>query len=728
MELLAPVGDLKSFYVAVYNGADAVYLGLQNFNARMKADNFTVDNIAEVVEFAHIYHVKVYVTINILIKDSEVDEFLATVRACVRAKVDAFIIQDLGMAQLLKAQFPNIVLHASTQMGIHNLSGAKVLEQFGFKRVVLARETKLEDIKLIKAHTKLEIEYFAQGALCVAFSGNCYLSSIKNGNSGNRGKCLQLCRLPYQVYDGERMLGAGYYLSAKDLCLMKRLPELAEAGVDCLKIEGRLKRASYVAQVTRSYRQALDNFKALDIGKEKACISELFSRGEFNEDAYLEHNFKIINPQVCNHQGKLIGVVLETVKFKTIYKITLRIKATLGQNDALRFVQGDRQFSVGVGNVNVLKNGLVEIFSKQKIPAGCDVYLLKSESKEKVLIDYVRLLPVDFYLTAQVGKPARLVACCGVVSTSVEGKQVLEKARTAGVTYDQVYKQVSKLNGTKFSLRYLECELENVFMPVAELNELRRQVIVDLERVIIAQYDATLPKVVERQQSSMPTLDLPRRNFYMVAKGADLDGVAWQGYDVILCPAEYSPAVVRGLVAELTAKGVAPEAIYLNLPIVNTQDELQILDEILAQTNLGIVANNYAHLQWVKSYKTIAGLGLNVYNDYTAAALMKLGCEHIIWSLEKQQAANCGSVLVSGYPALMTLCHCPVRTIYDNDCAGCRYHTSLIYEDEKHNRYGIRRIKIKHCYFELFSEEKYEKVTNAGKIYDLREGLWKNTK
>ena len=728
MELLAPVGDLKSFYAAVYNGADAVYLGLQNFNARMKADNFNVDNIAEIVEFAHIYHVKVYVTINILIQDSEVDEFLATVRACVRAKVDAFIIQDLGMAQLLLAQFPNIVLHASTQMGIHNLAGAKVLEQLGFKRVVLARETKLEDIKLIKTHTKLEIEYFAQGALCVAFSGNCYLSSIKNGNSGNRGKCLQLCRLPYQVYDGERMLGAGYYLSAKDLCLMKRLPELAEAGVDCLKIEGRLKRASYVAQVTRSYRQALDNFKALDISKEKACISELFSRGEFNEDAYLEHNFKIINPQVCNHQGKLIGVVLETVKFKTIYKITLRIKATLGQNDALRFVQGDRQFSVGVGNVNVLKNGLVEIFSKQKIPAGCDVYLLKSESKEKVLSDYVRLLPVDFYLTAQVGKPARLVACCGMVSASVEGKQVLEKARTAGATYDQVYKQVSKLNGTKFSLRYLECELENVFMPVAELNELRRQVIVNLERVIIAQYDATLPKVVECRQGTGPMVNSPRRNFYMVAKGADLDSVVWQGYDVILCPAEYSPAVVRGLVAELTAKGVAPEAIYLNLPIVNTQAELQILDEILAQTKLGIVANNYAHLQWVKRYKTIAGLGLNIYNDYTAAALFKLGCENIIWSLERQQVANCGSVFVSGYPALMTLCHCPVRTIYDNDCASCRYNTNLIYEDEKHNRYGIRRIKIKHCYFELFSEEKYEKATNAGKIYDLREGQWKSTK
>ena len=294
MELLSPAGDLKSFYAAVYNGADAVYLGLKSFNARIKADNFTTENIQQIVEFAHIYNVKVYVTINILIKDNEVNEFLDIVKACVQANVDAFIIQDLGMAKLLLDNFQNIVLHASTQMGIHNLSGAKVLEEFGFKRVVLARETKLSDIQLIKAQTNLEIEYFIQGALCVAFSGNCYLSSLKNGNSGNRGKCLQLCRLPYKVFDGTKVITDGYFLSAKDLCLMKQFKELSAAGVDCLKIEGRLKRASYVAQVTRSYRQVIDNFDSICIEKEKAKISELFSRGKFNEDAYLKNNFQII--------------------------------------------------------------------------------------------------------------------------------------------------------------------------------------------------------------------------------------------------------------------------------------------------------------------------------------------------------------------------------------------------------------------------------------------------
>ncbi len=720
MELLAPAGDLKSFYAAVYNGADAVYLGLQNFNARMKADNFTVENIGEIVRFAHLYHVKVYVTINILIDDCEINQFLETVRACVRAKVDAYIIQDLGMAQLLIKHFPHIVLHASTQMGIHNLSGAQVLEKLGFKRVVLARETKLTDIKLIRAHTNLEIEYFVQGALCVAFSGNCYLSSLKNGNSGNRGKCLQLCRLPYQVYEGEKLLTTGYYLSAKDLCLMQRLPELIAAGVDCLKIEGRLKRASYVAQVVRSYRQALDDFRATDIEQEKAKISELFSRGDFNENAYLEHNFNIINPQIGHHQGRPIGKVIATVRFKDIYKITLRLKEVIGQNDALRLVRDGQQFSVGVGNVNQLSNGDVEIFSKQKIPTGCTVYLLKSETKEKLINDYKRYLAVDFYFTAQLGKTAQLVANYGDVSVTVYSKQPLAAARTAGITSEQVAKQLSKLNDTIFRLQHLECNLSKVFMPVSELNELRRAVVMALEAAIIEEYNATLPQVKENKWDGNTVMTIPKKNFYLIADVKDLQNMNLNGFDLILCPTDYTVDSIGSLITALTAKGINLSTLYLNLPVVATEAEISILDTILATQKIGIVANNYAHLRWVKQYKTIAGIGLNVYNNETAQVLLNLGCENVIWSIEKHPSNNGGSALVSGYPALMTLCHCPIRTVYGADCNNCRYHSNLIYQDEKHNRYQFRRFKIKHCYFELLSTEKYQRVTQTGKIYDLR--------
>lgn len=728
MEILSPAGDLKSFYSAVYHGADAVYLGLQTFNARIKADNFTTDNLASIVEFAHIYHVKVYITVNILIKDSEVDEFLETVRACVRAKVDAFIIQDLGMAQLLLDKFPNIVLHASTQMGIHNLSGAKVLADIGFKRVVLARETKLEDIKLIKMQTNLEIEYFAQGALCVAFSGNCYLSSLKNGNSGNRGKCLQLCRLPYKVSDGAKNIAEGYYLSAKDLCLMKRLQELSHAGVDCLKLEGRLKRASYVAQVTQSYRKAIDSFNSISVTNEKAKISTLFSRGSFNEDAYLFDNFNIINPKISNHQGKKIGKVISVTKFKDIYKITLQLKEVIGQNDAIRLVQGKNQYSIGVGNVNTLGDGYYEIFSTQNVPPGYDVYLLKSEAKEKVLHDYQKHLAVDFYFTAKVGKPAELVANYQNVIVSVMGEKPLEMARTAGVTYGQVEKQLCKLNETKFRLNHLECNLDHVFIPVSDLNELRRKAVVQLENVIIQDYDSTLPDVVEKAQSVAPLFNVPKKNFYLISDVKALQNMDINNFSVIIAPDEYSVEIINDFIVALVKMGFERGAVYLNLPTVSTEAEMEMLDEILCQVNLGLIANNYGHLRWVNHYKTIAGLGLNIYNDYTAMALLKMGCENVIWSLENNTTKSSGSTLVSGYPALMTFCHCPVREIYGSNCTNCRYNNNIVYQDEKNNRYKLRRVKVKHCYFELYSEEKYQKVTAAGKIYDLRGTLWKNMK
>lgn len=258
LEILAPSGDWDSFSTAINNGADAVYLGLGEFNARAKSTYFTTQNIRETVEYAHLFGVKVYVTINTLVKDEEMQNFLNLVRVCVDAKVDAFIVQDYGCAYILKQNFKNIVLHASTQMGIHNVAGAKIAKKMGFSRVVLSREVKLQDIIAIKEQTGLEIEYFVQGALCVAFSGNCYFSALNHNQSGNRGKCLQLCRLPYSAYIDDKPVGNGYLLSARDLCLLPNLKELIDAGVQSFKIEGRLRRAGYVGQAVNTYRKAVD--------------------------------------------------------------------------------------------------------------------------------------------------------------------------------------------------------------------------------------------------------------------------------------------------------------------------------------------------------------------------------------------------------------------------------------------------------------------------------------
>ena len=245
---------MKSFAAAVACGANAVYLGLGNFNARMKAQNFGTDSLRDVVKRAHFFGVKVYVTVNTILQNSELNELFLLVKAAIEAKVDAFLVQDLGVCKLLEENFEGIVLHASTQMGVHNLEGAKIAEKMGIKRVVLSRETTLDDIKAIKQNTSLQLEYFVQGALCVCFSGECYMSSLEQGASGNRGLCKQLCRLPYEARVGD-VRRKGYFLSARDLCLAESVKQLREAGISSFKIEGRMRREGYVAKAVSVYRK-----------------------------------------------------------------------------------------------------------------------------------------------------------------------------------------------------------------------------------------------------------------------------------------------------------------------------------------------------------------------------------------------------------------------------------------------------------------------------------------
>lgn len=273
IEILAPAGDLISLKSAIASDTDAVYLGLSAFNARIKAENFTTENIKDTVDYCHLFGVKVYVTINIAVKESEKEELKNIIVACGQANVDAFIITDMLALELAKEFAPNVRLHASTQFGVCNAEGAKFAESLGFSRVVLSREATIEEIKKIKAETNLEIEYFVHGALCVAFSGKCLMSSFINGGSGNRGRCLQPCRLQYtEKYTGK----TGYLLSTSDLCLIDKLNELADAGVSSFKIEGRMKSEYYVASTVTAYRRALDGYYKTGIySPSESLIEEL---------------------------------------------------------------------------------------------------------------------------------------------------------------------------------------------------------------------------------------------------------------------------------------------------------------------------------------------------------------------------------------------------------------------------------------------------------------------
>ena len=262
IELLAPAGNIEALKAAIQGGCDAVYIGGDHFGARAFSKNFNNEEIVEAIKYAHLYGVKVYITVNTLIYDNEVDEFLQYIEFIHKNNVDAVLIQDLGMFDLLRKTFPNLELHASTQMHIHNLDGVKLMERLGMKRIVLARETSIDDIKNIVNNCRAEIEVFVHGALCISYSGQCLMSSLIGGRSGNRGTCAGSCRLKYDVIDNnnQKLNKNNYPLSTKDLNSLEYVGELIDAGVSSLKIEGRMKSKEYVYKVVSIYRKAIDSY------------------------------------------------------------------------------------------------------------------------------------------------------------------------------------------------------------------------------------------------------------------------------------------------------------------------------------------------------------------------------------------------------------------------------------------------------------------------------------
>lgn len=370
MEILAPAGSEASLKAAVACGADAVYLGTKDFNARSKADNFSDEQLRLAVSYCHDRGVRVYITLNTLVKDTEIEAAVTVVEKASAAGADAFLIQDLGLYQLLRKRFPEVSFHTSTQMGVHNLPGAIMAEKLGFDRVVLSRETLLADIRAIKQNTGLEIEFFVHGAHCVSFSGNCYFSAMVSGFSGNRGKCLQLCRKKYEISDGSKRT-VGYLFSAKDICLLSEIRRLAEAGVDSLKIEGRLRSPEYVGTVTDVYKRALIGKTAVgDADK----LKTVFNRGNFSCAYIKEDRPDIIYPVQQNHIGVKVGTVAATAGNSLI----LDSKYCICNGDGFKILRGGKEVGSGHASGGKLRfNGMIN--------KGDAVCLTKSGELEREL-------------------------------------------------------------------------------------------------------------------------------------------------------------------------------------------------------------------------------------------------------------------------------------------------------------------------------------------------------
>ena len=371
-ELLAPAGDFTSLKAAILAGCDAVYLGGKLFGARAFSNNFSNDELIEAIKYAHLYGVKVYVTVNTLVYEREVDKFMDYIDFLYRHNVDALIVQDIGMMDLIRKTYPLLELHASTQMHIHNLEGVKLIESLGLKRVVLARETPIELIKKIKRNSTIELEVFTHGALCISYSGQCLFSSFIGNRSGNRGSCAGSCRQKYNlVVDNKKVNSEQYLLSTKDLCTLEKIGDLINLGVDSLKIEGRMKSPSYVYLVTKLYREAIDSYCLNSQVKinldELDDLKKIFNR-QYTK-GFLFNDNDVVNSYRPNHLGVEIGKV---IKSQNNY-VDILLTADLNINDGIRFIDDDIGFIVtslfkNKKRIDHAKKGdVISIYCKDKI-------------------------------------------------------------------------------------------------------------------------------------------------------------------------------------------------------------------------------------------------------------------------------------------------------------------------------------------------------------------------
>mgnify|MGYP001049157279 FL=1 len=510
IELLAPAGSMESMHAAVQAGADAIYLGGSKFSARAYASNFDNENMTKAVEYCHLYNVKMYVTINTILKEDEAMEALEYAKFLYKIGVDALIIQDLGFANLIRKNLPDFELHASTQMTIHNAEGALFLRELGFKRIVLSRELSLKEITHISKELEIETEIFVHGALCVCYSGQCLMSSMIGGRSGNRGRCAQSCRLPNTIIDKKTMIERkGYLLSPKDICTIEDIKDIVKSGTTSLKIEGRMKRPEYVAGVVQAYRKAIDNVlnneslevkgndsqcndkglkgeKSVNLKEEKKKLLQLFNREGFSK-AYLFGN--VGKDMMAYSFPKNTGVELGKVQ----KDLMIILKGNIALKDGIR--KGEEGFTVS----KIIKNGkeVAEAFEGDKVkllPAQyksgdmlyktSDVKLL-SKLEEIYKKSFERKVDLKLSVRFKVDEPIVLTCFYEGKNLEVQG-EIVQKALKKPLDKERIIDSLSKAGDTPFKFTDINFEeFEDGFLPISALNEVRRNLVEKLNNYVL---------------------------------------------------------------------------------------------------------------------------------------------------------------------------------------------------------------------------------------------------
>ena len=730
MENLAPAGNRAALERADAAGADAVYLGYAAFSARAGAGNFDRQELEDAIRYAHLRHMRVHVTVNTLVKDGELEAVTEVLRLLRDLHADAVLIQDLGVLRIARNCFPELTVHASTQMAIHNRTGVLWCKKQGIRRVVLARECSLSEIRKC-ADTGVETEVFAHGAQCVAVSGLCLFSSMVGERSGNRGRCAQPCRMEYN-YRGRR----GAWLSPRDVCLRDELPKLQEAGVASIKLEGRLKRPEYVAVVAGSYRKGLDSlergsFEKAD-RKEKEGLLQIFNRGSFmNGYALGCEDAGVIFPEGVNHQGIRMGRI--TAADGKLAHVKLEKDLQNGDGLALRGEHEETGLVYSGPDMKAGETAIIRLRPGAKAAVGDSVYRLTAVNQLKTAESMKgRTVPVDLFLKAMPGEALKLTATDGESTVTVTGEIVAE-AKTRAATEEELCRNLEKTGETVFEARAVKAKTAGAFVPVSLVNAIRREALGALtaERISAFETRNAELRIKNSELKSVPEY-LPNAaipNLAYIRNRDQAEAARAAGLRVVWCPEDYRTEALEKLKAEMQPGD------WLAMPDVCEEDTLQMLRQYTEENKEllgGVVLGSVGQLggEWPVAFA--AGPAIPVMNRQAASMLTEEGCAFVTASPEltgqelKTLLADGAPIVttVYGRTRLMLLHHCPARTALGlaKGHAGCRMcdegHPDAlagqVLEDRKGYRFPLLRQRLPEgCLVQLMNALPTDNIVNS---------------
>lgn len=683
-ELLSPAGSFDTLKQAIHNGCDAVYLGGKRFGARKFASNFDDSEMVRAIKYCHLYGVKIYVTVNTVIFDSEVEEYLEYITFLHKNGVDAVIMQDMGMITLVRQVLPNLEIHVSTQAHTHNIEQIKLLEKLGVSRVVVAREMSLEEIN--KLDTTLEIEAFIHGALCVCYSGQCLFSSLLLDRSGNRGECAGICRLPFTLLEDNKEVEAEgkYLLSPKELNTTNHIKELLESNITSFKIEGRMKSPTTIGFITRLYRMLIDHYEkgeeVILTEDEQEKLMLLFNRGFTEGYLFNKSGKELMNISSPNHIGIKIGKVIEV----NSNRIKVRLDKPLHQGDGIRFLEEQEGMTVNFiydRNDNLMSGAdcgdIIELDNKIGITKCCSVLKTVDSKLLEELENYQeKKIPISIKVSAQFGNPFRLEVSDSLHSVVIED-DIIEKATGNGTSASRILEQLSKLGDTPFVLSDSDLDIEDgIFIPISKINEIRRKAISEL--IYIRENEKRQVVICERE-----SLEKINSNSSLVITALV------RNEEQLLACLEENVDFIYVTDFTLYKKYKDKGNVYLRVDrVMNHYSDFSC--EKLLIGEMGSV-NKYKN-----DNELISDYYLNVTNSNHVAYLRNLGISNIALSIENSideidnivnYVGQSGlEVLVYGKVEAMIMKYCPLKMLVNKDrtpCNVCR--NGKVYELKDRN-------------------------------------------